>query len=67
MLLLGAIFPCFGYIVQSTAPPFPVMCIGYVLDGIGLALVNAQSNGYVAELQEHSAAKMGLLHASYGR
>jgi fucose permease len=53
-------------VIQSTAPPFPVLCIGYFFNGIGLALQNAQANGYVAALQESMATKMGFLHAAYG-
>jgi len=65
-MIIGAILQCVGYVIQSPAPPFPVLCIGYFFNGIGLALQDAQANGYVAELQENAATKMGLLHATYG-
>jgi fucose permease len=64
--LQGAIIQCFGHVIQSIAPPFPVLCMGYFLCGTGLAMLDAQANGYVAQLQEQAATKMGLLHASYG-
>jgi hypothetical protein len=32
----------------------------------GIALQDAQSNGFVADLPNNASAKMGLLHAAYG-
>jgi hypothetical protein len=36
-------------------------------DYTGLALQNAQSNTFIAQLPNNASAKMGLLHASYGK
>ncbi|KAL1740986.1 major facilitator superfamily domain-containing protein [Schizophyllum fasciatum] len=55
-----------GYTIQAPALPFPVLCIGYVINGIGIAIQDAQANGYVASLANNSEAKMGMLHAAYG-
>jgi fucose permease len=54
------------YAVQATAPPFPVFCIFFVLNGFGLSIQDAQANGLVASLHEHAEEKMGILHAVYG-
>ena len=55
------------YAVQAAAPPFPVFCIFFVLNGFGLSIQDAQSNGLVASLHEHAEEKMGILHAVYGK
>jgi fucose permease len=65
-IVLGSLAQIVGYAFQSPAPPFPVLCIGYAFNGFGIALQDAQANGYVAELQDSAATKMGLLHAAYG-
>lgn len=62
----GGLCQIIGYAIDSPAPPFPVLILGYVFNGFGIALQDAQANGYVAGLQEGAAAKMGLLHAAYG-
>jgi fucose permease len=54
------------YAVQAAAPPFPVFCIFFVLNGFGLSIQDAQANGLVASLHEHAEEKMGVLHAIYG-
>ncbi|KAF7977354.1 hypothetical protein HWV62_4157 [Athelia sp. TMB] len=46
--------------------PFPVFVLGYTINGIGMALQDAQANGYVAGLRDNAEAKMGMLHAAYG-
>ncbi|KAI4527975.1 MFS general substrate transporter, partial [Schizophyllum commune Loenen D] len=55
-----------AYAVDATAPPFPVLCVAYAVNGAGMSLQDAQTNGYVASLTEHQEAKMGMLHAAYG-
>jgi hypothetical protein len=71
-----------GYSLMAPAPPFPVLVIGYVINGFGLALQvrffrgafhrlmyilkDAQANGFVASLKDDAATKMHLLHAAYG-
>lgn len=53
-----------AYAIMSSAPPFPLFVIAFAINGVALALHNAQSNGYVATLNDHT--KMGILHAAYG-
>ncbi|KAF8484334.1 MFS general substrate transporter [Gautieria morchelliformis] len=65
-IVLGAIGQTIGYSMMAPAPPFPVLAIGYVTNGFGIALQDAQANGFVASLQDNSAIKMNLLHAAYG-
>ncbi|KAL1719076.1 major facilitator superfamily domain-containing protein [Schizophyllum commune] len=55
-----------AYAVDATAPPFPVLCVAYAVNGAGMSLQDAQTNGYVASLTENQEAKMGMLHAAYG-
>ncbi|KAL1744994.1 major facilitator superfamily domain-containing protein [Schizophyllum fasciatum] len=55
-----------AYAIDSPAPPFPVLCIAYAINGVGMAIQDAQANGYVASLKDNSEAKMGFLHAAYG-
>lgn len=59
-------FQVVGYSIQSAAPPFPVFVFTYFLNGIGFALQNAQSNGFVVALSRNATTKLGFLHASYG-
>ncbi|TEB34191.1 MFS general substrate transporter [Coprinellus micaceus] len=53
------------YSVQSAAPPFPAFIIFQVVNGIGLALQDAQANGFVGALTYSPATKMGILHADW--
>jgi fucose permease len=46
--------------------PFPVFVLAYSINGVGMALQDAQANGFVATLKDNAEAKMGLLHAVYG-
>jgi MFS family permease len=55
-----------GYAIQAAAPPFPVFCIAATIIGFGASIQDAQANGLVASVHEHSAEKMGLIHAIYG-
>ncbi|CUA73969.1 hypothetical protein RSOLAG22IIIB_01490 [Rhizoctonia solani] len=66
VILLGGMFQVAGYSILSPAPPFPVLCTGYFLNGFGVALQNAQANSFIAQLPNNASTKMGLLHASYG-
>ncbi|CCO27420.1 Bypass of stop codon protein 6 [Rhizoctonia solani AG-1 IB] len=38
----------------------------YAINGFGIGLQNAQSNGFITELPNNTSAKLGLLHAGYG-
>ncbi|PVF93675.1 MFS general substrate transporter [Serendipita vermifera] len=66
LIIAGSMCQIVAYAVQSSAPPFPVFCIFFVLNGVGLSIQDAQSNGLVASVHEHASEKMGLLHAVYG-
>ncbi|CAE6433650.1 unnamed protein product [Rhizoctonia solani] len=66
IILLGGVLQILAYGVLAPAPPFPVVCISYAINGFGISLHNAQANGFVAELPKNTSAKLGLLHAGYG-
>ncbi|EUC65244.1 MFS general substrate transporter [Rhizoctonia solani AG-3 Rhs1AP] len=66
VILLGGVLQIVAYAMLAPAPPFPVMCISYAINGFGIGFQNAQSNGFVAELPNNTSAKLGLLHAGYG-
>ncbi|KAG9086157.1 hypothetical protein FS749_003879 [Ceratobasidium sp. UAMH 11750] len=66
IILLGALCQVVGYTILAPAPPFAVMCMAYALNGFGIALQNAQANGFISALPNNTSAKMGLLHAGYG-
>ncbi|KAL0573637.1 hypothetical protein V5O48_008309 [Marasmius crinis-equi] len=55
-----------AYSIQSAAPPFPVFVIAYAIDGVGIALQEAQANSFVATLKKHSEVKMSLTHSFFG-
>ncbi|KAF4564724.1 hypothetical protein EYR40_010896 [Pleurotus pulmonarius] len=55
-----------AYTLQAPGPPFPVFVIAYVINGAGIAMQDAQANGYVASIKENAETKMGILHAAYG-
>ncbi|KAI0759756.1 MFS general substrate transporter [Irpex lacteus] len=65
-MLLGSVSQVIGYALMAPAPPFPVLCIGYVFNGFGISLQDAGANGYVASLKDNANVKMGVLHAIYG-
>ncbi|KAF8556039.1 MFS general substrate transporter [Imleria badia] len=66
VMVLGSILQVIGYAIESAALPFPAFVLGYAINGIGMALQDAQANGFVASLKDNAEAKMGLLHAAYG-
>lgn len=65
-ILLGSLFQVIGNAIRSFAPPFPVFVMAYTINGVGVALQDAQANGFVATLKHNAETKMGLLHAAYG-
>ncbi|PVF93670.1 MFS general substrate transporter [Serendipita vermifera] len=65
LMIAGSICQIITFAVQAIAPPFPVFCIFFVLNGAGISIQDAQANGLVASLHEHASEKMGLLHAIY--
>ncbi|THH32779.1 hypothetical protein EUX98_g1406 [Antrodiella citrinella] len=66
VMVLGAMCQVVGYALESPAPPFEVLVLGYLINGFGLALQDAGANSYVASLKEGASTKMSLLHAVYG-
>ncbi|KAF9265531.1 MFS general substrate transporter [Marasmius fiardii PR-910] len=66
MMAFGSIMQIIAYALQSANVPFPVFVIAYTINGIGIAVQDAQSNGFVAAIKNNAETKMGLLHAAYG-
>nr|GAT52960.1 predicted protein [Mycena chlorophos] len=66
ILFLGSLCQVVAYTLQAPAPPFPVFVLSYVINGVGMAIQDAQSNGYIASLKNNPEIKMGLLHGTYG-
>jgi len=66
ILLAGSLCQLVALIVQSLAPPFPILIFSYFINGIGCAVQDSQVNGFVAILEDSPETKMGLLHAAYG-
>ncbi|KAI0074463.1 MFS general substrate transporter [Panus rudis PR-1116 ss-1] len=66
VMVLGSSAQLIGYAIDASAPPFPALCLGYCINGFGLALQDAGANGYVACYEKNAAARMGILHAVYG-
>ncbi|ESK84146.1 mfs transporter [Moniliophthora roreri MCA 2997] len=66
VMVLGSIFQLIAYIIQSPAPPFPVLVMSFFFAGLGLSFQNAQGNGFVGSLQKNQSMKLMVLHASYG-
>ncbi|KAM6503464.1 MFS general substrate transporter [Amanita muscaria] len=62
----GSICPIVAYSLQAATLPFPVYVMSFTLNGIGMALLDALSNGFVAALKHNANTKMGILHAAYG-
>ncbi|KAG1731063.1 MFS general substrate transporter [Suillus paluster] len=52
-----------AYAIESAALPFPAFVLSYAINGFGMALQDAQSNGFVASLKDSPETKMGILHA----
>ncbi|KAK7044707.1 MFS domain-containing protein [Favolaschia claudopus] len=66
MLFFGSLCQIVAYSIQAPAPPFPVFVLSFVINGVGIAIQDAQANGYVASLKHNPEIKMGLLHGAYG-
>ncbi|KAJ7023369.1 major facilitator superfamily domain-containing protein, partial [Mycena alexandri] len=66
LLLLGSSMQAVAYTLQAAALPFPVFVLAGVINGAGLAIQDAQANGYVASLANNSEAKMGYVQAAHG-
>ncbi|KAG2032534.1 MFS general substrate transporter [Suillus americanus] len=66
VMVLGSLCQVLAYCIESSGPPFPVFIFAYFINGIGLALQNANSVSYVASIKENAEVKMGLFMAVYG-
>ncbi|KAG1823599.1 MFS general substrate transporter [Suillus subaureus] len=66
VMVLGSLFQVLAYCIESSGPPFPAFIFAYFINGIGIALQNANSVGYVASLKENAEVKMGFFMAVYG-
>ncbi|KAJ8589363.1 MFS general substrate transporter [Rhizopogon salebrosus TDB-379] len=66
VMVLGSLCQVLAYCIESSAPPFPVFIFAYFINGIGLALQNANAVAYVASIKENAELKMGLLMAIIG-
>ncbi|KAJ6557905.1 major facilitator superfamily domain-containing protein [Mycena capillaripes] len=51
---------------KAAALPFPVFALSCFLNGIGVSILDAQANGYVASFTRNPEAKMGYTQAAYG-
>ncbi|KAJ7434635.1 major facilitator superfamily domain-containing protein [Mycena galericulata] len=66
LLLLGSSMQVVAYTLQAAGLPFPVFVLARVINGVGLAIQEAQTNGYVASIAVNSETKMGYVQAAYG-
>ncbi|KAJ7583269.1 major facilitator superfamily domain-containing protein [Mycena floridula] len=66
LMVLGASLQAIAYAIDASAPPFEVLCLGYAINGIGMAIQDGQANGYVSLMKRNPEKKMGILHAAYG-
>lgn len=64
MMVIGSTVQMLGYVLNSTAPPFPAFAFAYFLGGFGVAIQDAGSSGYVTSLK--SSTRMGILQGVYG-
>ncbi|KAJ7050402.1 MFS general substrate transporter [Mycena amicta] len=66
MLLFAPLFQLVGYSLQSAALPYPVFAFASFLNSIGVSVLDAQANGYVASISKGGEARMGYTQAAYG-
>lgn len=64
ILMLAMIFQITAYSIMTARPIFPLMCIGFYINGMGMSLINAQGNAILSMM--HNPTAMGFAHASYG-
>ncbi|KAI0322850.1 MFS general substrate transporter [Amylostereum chailletii] len=65
-LFPGASFQLAAYSMLASGGPFPLIVIAYGLAGFGMSLQNSLANAFVGNLKSGTAAKLCLLHGSYG-
>ncbi|KAF5345935.1 hypothetical protein D9758_011423 [Tetrapyrgos nigripes] len=66
VIVLGSVLQQIAYALQTPALPFPAYVMSFTINGIGLAMQDAQANGYTASMKENPETRMGILHAAYG-
>ncbi|KAF8162489.1 major facilitator superfamily domain-containing protein [Mycena galopus ATCC 62051] len=66
LLILSPIFQIIGHSLQAAALPFPVFGLSCFLNGIGVSVLDAQANGYVASFARNPESKIGYVQAAYG-
>ncbi|PPQ80104.1 hypothetical protein CVT25_001472 [Psilocybe cyanescens] len=66
LCLNGSILQSVAFINQSLALSFPLFVAAFYVGGIGMAIQDAQANGYIATVKHNGELKMGFLQASYG-
>ena len=65
VLVIGAIAQLLSYAMYAWAPPYPLFVVTFYLAGFGVALQDAQTNAWVASL-DNANRWLGYLHAAYG-
>lgn len=64
-LILGGIITLLAMTTYSLAPPFPVLLGAALILGLGIALIDAGLNSYIASLPQNTKL-LNYLHAFYG-
>lgn len=54
-----------AFSIQATKPPFPILLLSFIPNGLGMGLQDANANAFTTRLPSPSQ-KMSLLHAVYG-
>ncbi|CUA68525.1 Metal transporter Nramp4 [Rhizoctonia solani] len=66
VLIGGSLFQIVAYSILSATPPFPLMCVALMINGIGMSFQSAQTSSLVISLKRNPGTKMGMMHAAYG-
>ncbi|KAF8312636.1 MFS general substrate transporter [Clavulina sp. PMI_390] len=62
----GAVIQLIAFTIQAPRPPFPVLAVGYYIDGFGGALQDAQANTLLTMFPTNQHTKMMVGHGMYG-
>jgi fucose permease len=63
--MIGPLCQLINYVVLVTHPPFPVLVVFIILEGIGSGLMNAAWNAYISN-HRNANQLMGILHGCFG-
>ncbi|KAG9017974.1 hypothetical protein FRB90_012799 [Tulasnella sp. 427] len=66
MVSLTAALQMAVFVILAVPPPFPVMCILFVVLGFARAIQGATAQAFVSCIPRNSSTNMGILHAAYG-